>query len=194
MLEAQPMRGLFTLSSSPLMSSRHHDSEPHGRWHATIYLIPCPFHTFNTFHAFHVCVLFWNLHCAPLQWYRAMLCTTNLHCAPLTYVVVTRGTIFFHVSYQLPPRWCTLWCCQSRCITLYNVGYTDCSIFLDHAESYNGVTACVKCKIDLVSNTRPILGSFCGISFLSENQLYIDFMGFQYGTPPLKITICYKVM
>ena len=21
----------------------------------------------------------------------------------------------FHVPYQLPPRWCTMWCCQSRC-------------------------------------------------------------------------------
>ncbi len=34
-----------------------------------------------------VCACLWNVHCAPLQWHRAMLCTTNLRCAPPTYVV-----------------------------------------------------------------------------------------------------------
>ncbi len=29
-----------------------------------------------------VCLGLWNLRCAPLQWYRAMLCTTDLLCAP----------------------------------------------------------------------------------------------------------------
>ncbi len=31
-----------------------------------------------------VCLGLWNLRCAPLQWYGAMLCTINLHCAPPT--------------------------------------------------------------------------------------------------------------
>ena len=33
----------------------------------------------------------WNLRCAPLQWYRATLCTINLCCAPWC----TRGASFF---------------------------------------------------------------------------------------------------
>ena len=32
----QPSRGLLALVSPPLMSSRHHNLEPYGRWHATL--------------------------------------------------------------------------------------------------------------------------------------------------------------
>ncbi len=34
----QPSRGLLALVSPPLMSSRHHNLEPYGRWHATIFI------------------------------------------------------------------------------------------------------------------------------------------------------------
>ena len=33
----------------------------------------------------HLCL--WKLHCAPLRWYRAKLCTIDLHCAPPTCIV-----------------------------------------------------------------------------------------------------------
>ncbi len=28
-----------------------------------------------------------------------------------------------HVRYQLPPRWCTMWCCQSRCAVSFNFAH-----------------------------------------------------------------------
>ncbi len=72
-----------------------------------------------------------RVHVTALQWwwitYLSSICQ-NVHSHPpggiaIAYSFrlpdnVTRQTdvTICHVRYQLPPRWCTMWCCQSRCI------------------------------------------------------------------------------
>ena len=60
-----------------------------------------------------VCLVLWHLHCAPLQWYIAMLCTIVLHFAPLTCIVhhfdwMTVNYCNFQGGFKANMlRWCT---------------------------------------------------------------------------------------
>ena len=47
-----------------------------------------------------VCLGLWNVHCAPLQHYRAMLCTIDLCCAPLHCVVHHGACSLFRFVYK----------------------------------------------------------------------------------------------
>ncbi len=99
-----------------------------------------------------VCLGSWELRCPPLQWYRAMLCSTDVLCAPQICVMhhgapqicvmhhgAQRGATFFRssghdtsiffvyvISYNLDYAQC-----QSRCLLLLS---NDCRV-MDHCPS-----------------------------------------------------------
>ncbi len=74
--------------------------------------------------------------------HQSALCTADLHCAPwctreIGQLVsgaqcrsMVHNMLFFdipicHVCHQLPPQWCTMWCCQSKSSPMYRIQHNS---------------------------------------------------------------------